>query len=218
MMGRISGRMAILLSVVGVLVVLVGGWVVLVSPERAKAGAAQAQIDDAQAKLTSTKAYLANRANRRSLEELRRLQALLPDSVQMSQVLRQLSAAAAESGVKIVSVAPAAPNPLGSGQQIPINLSINGHYFNVARFVHLLEAKAQTKSNSVIGDGRLYSVGSLGFTGGGAATGASSQNVLTVAVALNVYSYGGAVAPAAPTTSNPSSDSSTSTDTSTTGS
>lgn len=216
MTARMSGRLAVLLAAVGVLIVLVGGWVVLVSPQRSNAEAVQTQIDDTQAKLASTKAYLANAANKQNVRELRLLQALLPQDARMSQVLRQLSAAAAQSGVKITSVAPTAAVPSGSGQAIPITLVLAGHYFNVGKFVHLLDARARVKGDSVVGDGRLYSVGNLQINAGGPASGSSGQAPLTVTVDLGVYSYGTSTASSATTTSTTSSGSSASTDTSTT--
>ena len=59
MIDRISGRLALLLAVVGLLILGLAGWFVLVSPENSKAAALDTQIGDANVHLASTQAYLA---------------------------------------------------------------------------------------------------------------------------------------------------------------
>ena len=58
MIDRISGRLALLLAVVGLLILGLAGWFVLVSPENSKAAALDSQIGDANLELATTQSFL----------------------------------------------------------------------------------------------------------------------------------------------------------------
>ena len=212
MIAKLSGRLAVLIATVVVLVVLLAGWFLLVSPEQTKASDLQTQVDKTQGQLADTEAYVRDPANRQSVREFRRLQRLLPDDVRMSEVLRQLSAASANTGVELDSIAPAAPLPANGGEATPITLSVVGHYQNIANFLHALRRRALLHGNSVSGAGRLYSVDGIQFTGGaatGSDTTAGSSSNLAATLALNVYSYGAGGVPPTTTTTTPTDTSTT---------
>jgi hypothetical protein len=207
---RLSGRVAALLAAATVLVVLLAGWFVLVSPQRSKAAELQTSIDVTQAQVISTQAYVDSPATKRAVHDLKRLQLVLPDDPRISQVLRQLSAAAGQAGVSVDSISPAAAIPSSGGETVPIGLSVTGHYFNISRFLHILREEVGVKGQLIKGTGRLYSADSITFTGGGSSTAASSgssgsssttsgSDVISASIALNVFVY--APAAAIPTTS-----------------
>src|ERR1051325_9473795 len=99
MIDRVNGRLALLLVTAGVLLIILAGWYLLVSPQRAQATGLDGQIGDAQLKLADTQAFLRRSSGRQSVAELRRLRRALPDDSQMSEILRQLSWAAGQTGV-----------------------------------------------------------------------------------------------------------------------
>ena len=82
-----SGRVAALIAAAVILVVLVLGWVVFVSPQSSKAAALGGQIDDTRTQIASTQAYISDPATRRNLVEAKRLNKVLPDSAEVSQIL-----------------------------------------------------------------------------------------------------------------------------------
>ena len=164
---RINGRLALLLATAGLLVLLLAGWYVLVSPQRSKAAALDNQIGVANAKLIETQAFLRSPAARESVAKLRTLRVALPDDVQMSDILRQLSWASGVSGVRIDSITPTAPVASPAGQAVPITLSVTGHYFRLAKFMHLLKTRVDVKDGNVKASGRLYAIDNISFSTAG---------------------------------------------------
>jgi hypothetical protein len=219
---NLSGRIAALLATAAVLVVLIVGWLVLVSPERSKAADLAAKTDQTQAQVTATQAYVDSPSTKQAVHDLKRLQTMLPDDAKMSQILRQLSAAAGNAGIQLNSISPTTAVPSNGGEAVPISLGITGHYFNLSRFLQFLRAQADVKGTKIVGSGRLYSVDSISFSGGGTATpatGAGSSGggtaPISASLALNAFIYSpvAATPPAATTTTTPSSDTGTTTTT-----
>jgi hypothetical protein len=214
---KLSGRVAALLAAVAVLAVLILGWVALVSPQRSKAAELSTKVDLTQAQVVATQAYVDSPSTKQSVNDLKRLQKVLPDSPKVSQILRQLSAAATVAGVELDTITPAAPVPSSGGEAMPIALSLRGHYFNLSRFIKLLQAQAGVNGSTVKGSGRLYSVDTITFSGGGgsatAGTPGSSGGAPTISatVALNAFIYATAAAVPATTSGTTSSDTSTTT-------
>jgi len=204
MIGRINGRLALLLAVAALLVLLLAGWFVFVSPQRSKAAALDTQIADASLKLAATETFLRSPAAHESVANLRRLRVAVPDDVQMSEILRQLAWASRVSGVSITSITPAAPVASNGAQAIPIALTVAGHYFRIAKFVHLLRTRAEVKDGKIHASGRLYGIDNLAFSSG-------EKGLITATLALDAFMYG-----TAPATSPTSTADATSTTTTTT--
>jgi hypothetical protein len=216
---NLSGRVAALLAGAAVVVVLLAGWILLISPQRSKAANLSSSIDQTQAKVVATQAYVDSPVTKLAVKDLPRLKAILPDDPKMSQILRQLSAAAGVAGVELDSISPSAALPSGGGEAVPISLSVTGHYFNISRFLQILRGQAGVKGTAVRGSGRLYSTDTITFSGGGsAAPGAGdASTTISASIALNAFIY--SVAPATAVTTTPgttSSDTSTTTTTGTT--
>jgi type II secretory pathway component PulM len=205
MIGRLSGRIAALLAGTAVLVVLLVGWFVLVSPERSKAADLSGQIDQTQAELLSTQSFVKSAHGRQSVQELRKLRSAVPDEAKVSEIIRQLVVAQNQSGIQINS--------------ITVTLSVQGHYFNLAKFVDLLQTRARLRGDGVSVTGRLYAVDGIQFGSGGSGTPGSSAGLISATINLNAFVFGGS-APVAPTSTdttstNPTETTSTSTTTTT---
>jgi hypothetical protein len=213
---NLSGRVAVLLAGAAVLVVLIAGWLLLVSPQRSKAADLGVKTDETQVQILSTQAYVDNPSTKRAVHDLKRLQRMLPDDPKMSQILRQLSGAADVAGIQLNSITPAAAIASNGGAAVPITLAVAGHYFNLSRFLQLLRAQAATKGTAIVGSGRLYSVDSIQFSGGGTtptsagsspATTSDGTAPIAATLTLNAFIYNPAVAtPAVVATTGPSSD------------
>ena len=182
MTGRINGRLALLLAVAGLLTLMLAGWYVMVSPQRSKAAALDGQIGDANVRLAATQAFLRSPAARESVGKLRSLRVALPDDVQMSEILRQLAAASAASGVRIDSITPSAPVPSTGGQAVPIALSVTGHYFRISKFMHLLRSRVEVKNGDVHATGRLYGIDNISFS-------SDKGGLITAALILDAFVY-----------------------------
>ncbi len=211
MMDRISGRVALLVVVVASLLVVLLGWFVLISPEKSKADKLDAQISDTNTQLAAVTSLLDGPAGRSSLVTARLFQKAIPDDARVSQILRQLSAAAAQSGVELDATSPQPLLPGAGSETLPISLTVKGHYFGLQNFLRLLRTSADLRDGQVKATGRLFTVGGIQFSGtqptqGQTAT-AGRSSLIQATVALNafVYSPTSAVAPAvAPTTTSTS--------------
>jgi len=201
MIDRINGRLALLLAIAGLLVLLLAGWFVFVSPQRSKAAALDAQIGDTSLKLAATETFLRSPAAHESVGDLRRLRVAVPDDVQMSEILRQLAWASRVSGVSITSITPTAPVASNGAQALPIALTVSGHYFRIAKFMHLLRTRAEVKDGKIHASGRLYGIDNLGFSSG-------EKGLITATLALDAFVYG-----AVPATGSTSTTDATSTTT-----
>jgi Pilus assembly protein, PilO len=208
MIDRINGRLALLLAIAGLLVLLLAGWFVFVSPQRSKAAALDAQIGDTSLKLAATETFLRSPAAHEGVGDLRRLRVAVPDDVQMSEILRQLAWASRVSGVSITSITPTAPVASNGAQALPIALTVSGHYFRIAKFMHLLRTRAEVKDGKIHASGRLYGIDNLGFSSG-------EKGLITATLALDAFVYG--AAPATGSTSTADATSTTTTTTTTAG-
>jgi hypothetical protein len=187
---RINGRLALLLAVLLVLVVALTGWFAFVSPQRSKAATLDGQIGDANVALATTQAFLRSPAAHQSVRDLRRVSRALPDNVRMSEILRQLAWASGRAGVRIDSITPSAAVPAAGAQAVPIALSVNGHYFRLAKFMHLLKTRADVKAGKVHASGRLYAIDNISFSKG------ENGGLITATLALQAFVHGTAPAPA----------------------
>jgi type IV pilus assembly protein PilO len=142
--------------------VLLAGWFLLVSPQRQNADdiAVQADTQVANNAVTQQKidALKVQYANLPTLQkQLAVVQTHMPQTANLPGLLRNLSAAATASGVKLISVTPANPAPLGTAaatgkqtdaglsspgsvQVIGVTLTISGPFANTRLFLTTLEA------------------------------------------------------------------------------
>jgi Tfp pilus assembly protein PilO len=183
-MDRISGRLALLFAVVLVLVVVLAAWFAVLSPQRSKAAALDAQLGDANVRLASTQALLNSPTARQSPAQLAQLRRALPDEVEMSEIIRDLSRAAGKTGVRIDSITPSTPVPAGGAQALPITLSVSGRYFRIANFMHELRTRARVEDGNVRVKGRLFAVDNVAFAK------SPTKGLLSATLALDAFIAG----------------------------
>src|SRR5262245_52136050 len=192
MIDRINGRLALLIAVVLVLVVALASWFAVLSPQRSKAANLESQIGDANIQLASTQTLLNSPAAHQSPAQLAQLQRALPDSQEMSEIIRELSRAAVKTGVRIDSITPSTAVPAAGAQAVPITLAVSGRYFRIANFMHELRTRARVEDGNVRVKGRLFAVDNVAFAK------SPDKGLLSATLALNAFMSGSA--PAQPTT------------------
>jgi hypothetical protein len=207
-MPKLSGRIALVLSVIGGLLIVMVGWFFLVSPQRSKAADLSTQVASADVQLADAQRLLAAPNRKQTEATLRAARRALPNTPQTSEILRQLSAAVATSQTELESIGPGAVNATGGAESYPLTLSMTGRYFALQRFVRLLNSSADVKNGQITGKGRLYSIDGITFGGGGADPGQSDAVTATVNLNAFVYASAAAAAAAVPTDTT-SSDTST---------
>jgi Tfp pilus assembly protein PilO len=107
----------------------------------------------------------------------------LPDTPQVSEILRQLAGFAATSRTQIDSISPSAAVAGTGAQTIPISLQFQGRYFGLQQLLRLMRTSASSKSGKITATGRLYTVDSITFGG------ASDDGVVTATIKLNAFVY-----------------------------
>jgi hypothetical protein len=178
---RLSGRSALLIGVAAVLVVALVGWFAFLAPQRAKVRELEGEITRTQLQLGATEALVNSTALEESGRELARLRAAIPDEVRMNEILRQLAQAGADARVGLTAITPQAPVSSGAADTIPISLTVQGSYTGLRNFLRLLRTRAALDGEELRASGRLFSIESIQFAGGGDERGTPLiQAVLTV--------------------------------------
>lgn len=200
---KLSGRVALILICVGAMVVLFLGWMTFVGPERSKASDLGGKVSDTQNQVSDAQQLLAGSTGKKSLAALHQLQAVMPAQEKMSGILRQLTSIAKTTQVELDGLTPQAPAVGASAgeESVPMTVMATGHYFGVQRFLRLLRASADVHKGRLVGNGRLYTVDSIQFSG------APKGGVVTATMTINGFIYTAPPAgetPSLPTTENTS--------------
>jgi type IV pilus assembly protein PilO len=153
---------------VGVLLVALIGWFGLVRPQsgqvkrlKAEQVAVQRQIDDLRAKTTA-----AQGAPKIHVADIYRLAKAMPSKTDMPDLLLELSQLARASGVEFNAITPAPATALAGYSVIPITVSFNGNFFNLADFLYRLRTLVDVHNGGLEATGRLFSVDTLSFAEG----------------------------------------------------
>src|SRR5579871_870501 len=162
-------QIRLLAAFAGINVVLVvGGWMALVSPQRTDAAnavtaaaAAQAQLD----KLLGENAGGPTKQPAIHTAGLYSLDTALPAQPDQPDLLLELDALARSAGVQLLSVSPQAAQANTAGYTVvPINLSVNGSYFGVTRYLQLLRLLVSEKNGRLVANGPLFAVTGASLT------------------------------------------------------
>jgi Tfp pilus assembly protein PilO len=194
MIDRLSQRTAIAIAAVGVLAVVLVAWFALVSPQRSKASELDGKIDESHTALELADALTQGGQQRQTAAEVRVLVKAMPSNPQMSQILRQVSAAAKATRVRVNSVTPQASAPLAGYEAVPMALVVEGRYLGIANFLGRLRTQVRVGPEKIRAKGRLYSVDSIQFVQG------ADEQLLQATITLNAYRYGGSAPTPAGTT------------------
>lgn len=182
---------------------IVGGWVALVSPQRHDASTAAAGAQLAQSQLDtllgrgsgSDPAPIKQPAIHTSC--LYKLDTALPSQEHQPDLLLEINRVARSSGVEVASISPQAAAATAMGYTVvPINLSLNGSYFAVTRFLHNLRTLVADHKGCPVANGPTFGVTSVALTQG------TAKNAETATVGIAAYYYGvtgGAAAPVSAT-------------------
>jgi type IV pilus assembly protein PilO len=208
--------------------VLLAGWFLLVSPQRQSAEdiGAQAEAQVAGNAVTQTKidALKVQYANLPTLQkQLAVVQTHMPETANLPGLLRNLSAAATAAGVKLISVTPAAPSPLGTAAQsgkasdsglsapggvqvIGVTLTVSGPFANTRLFLTTLEAMPR----SFLVTGLAIARDTAGQSGSSSGTTTTKPgNTLTTTITGRVFKANPGLATAAVASTSGDSSSST---------
>jgi type IV pilus assembly protein PilO len=214
---KLKPPVLIALVVVGVLVFGLALWFGLVHPKssklksmKAEAATLQQQIDDQRAKTAAARG-----APKIHVADVYRLAKAMPDKTDMPDLLLELSQLARDTGIQFDSIEPQAAVSVSGYTVVPINVSFNGNFFNLADLLYRLRTLVDVHNARLDATGRLFSVDTLTFT-------EAPQHFprIQAELVIDAFVYGSAPgAPgvgSAPTSTDTTSTDTTSTDTTTT--
>jgi len=136
------------------------GWYLVVAPKHDRAATLQATIESDQAQLGSAQHAAARPAATKKAEQ-GALQSALPNDLAMPQLVDQLNALADQAGVTLDSVSPAAPESGTGYVDVPLTVVVDGRYFSVEKFLHLVRNQVSLEKAKVYASGRLFDVSGI---------------------------------------------------------
>src|SRR5207253_5447590 len=148
-----------------VLVVGLAGWFLLVHPQGAKLKSLKSETADVQAKLDSYQQQVAaaRAAPKIEVADVYRLAKAMPDRTDMPDLLLELSQLARDTGIRFDSISPQSGAAAGSYQVIPISVTFNGNFYNLADFLYRMRSLVSVYGGRLDATGRLFSVDTLTF-------------------------------------------------------
>ena len=201
----------IVLVILGAVVLGVAGYFGLIPPQGAKLkrmkvdeAAAQSRIDD-----YNQKVQLARSAPKIRVADIYRLAKAMPSETDMPDLVLELSQLARDTGIRFDSISPQPAVPIGSYTVLPISVTFNGTFYDLADLLYRLRSLVNVHGGRLDATGRLFTVDTLSF---GESPLKFPRIQATLVIDAFVYGTGGA-APSTPTPAAPTSTDTTSTTT-----
>ena len=203
-------------ALIGIVVgsVLVFGlavWLFVVHPQGGKVESLKRQAVDVQEKIDAYNQQVVAARSTPKIEvaDVYRLAKAMPSKTDMPDVVLELSQLARDTGIRFDSISPQPLAPIGSYSVLPITVTFNGNFYNLADFLYRLRSLVTVHSGRLDATGRLFSIDTLTFNEGEA-----KFPQIQATLVLDAFVY--AVAPApVPVTPTPGSTTTTTTTTTT---
>ena len=203
-----------LIGVIVGAVLLVGlvGWFLLVRPQGAKVTSLKSEAADIQAKIGAYNQQVAaaRAAPKIEVADVYRLAKAMPDRTNMPDLMLELSQLARDAGIRFDSIAPQSITPIGSYTVLPISVTFQGNFYNLADFLYRLRSLVSVHNGRLDATGRLFAVDTMTF---GESTLKFPQIQATLTIDAFVYGSGAPVQATIPTTPAATTTSTTSTTT-----
>ena len=203
----------IALLVGGVLLFGALGWFVLVRPQGAKVKSLQKQQEEIQQKIDDQReqAAAARGVPKIRVADVYRLAKAMPDGTDMPDLLLELSQLARSTGIDFDSISPQPTVTLTGYQALPVKVTFNGNFFNLADFLYRLRTLVDVHNSRLDATGRLFTVDSISFT-----EGSDHFPTIQASLVVNAYVFGNTAPSAAGTSTSTDTTASTTTSTTTT--
>ena len=193
-LSKLRTEVKIALVAGGVLLGLVAGWFLVVAPKRHDASALKQQIADTRDQISVAQGVKTPTAPPPiRVADLFKLSRAMPNTADIPGVILQLSSVAAETGVKFESITPHDPVSYGAYQQVSVDLSFEGRFYDLSDFLYRLRNLVGVHQGVLDATGRLFTVDSITFNQG-------TENFPQVKATLTVsaYVFGDGTAPPVP--------------------
>jgi type IV pilus assembly protein PilO len=148
-----------------VLVFGLAGWFLLVRPQGGKLNDLKREAADVQLKIDAYNQQVAAARSAPKIEvaDIYRLAKAMPDRTDMPDLVLELSQLARDTGIRFDSITPQPISSLGAYQVLPISVTFNGNFYNLADFLYRLRSLVSVRAGQLDATGRLFSVDTLSF-------------------------------------------------------
>jgi Tfp pilus assembly protein PilO len=164
--GKLSQNAQIGAIVVGVLVFGLAAWFLLVHPQSGKVSSLKRQSQDVQEKIDAYHQQVAAARSAPKIEvaDVYRLAKAMPTKTDMPDLVLELSQLARDTGITFDSISPQPAAAVGSYSALPISVTFNGNFYNLADFLYRLRSLVTVHAGRLDATGRLFSVDTLAFS------------------------------------------------------
>ena len=196
----------------GVLVVGLAGWFLLVRPQGTKLKDLKRQATDVEQKIAAYNQQVAAARSAPKIEvaDVYRLAKAMPDKTDMPDLVLELSQLARDTGIRFDSISPQSLTPIGSYAVLPITVTFNGNFYNLADFLYRLRSLVSVHAGRLDATGRLFEVDTLTFNEGDL-----KFPQIQATLVIDAFVYGSGVPAPAPAATPPATATTTTSTTST---
>ena len=141
--------------VAGVLVFGLAAWFLVVHPQSGNVASLKKQSQDVQEKIDAYHQQVAAARSTPKIEvaDVYRLAKAMPTKTDMPDLVLELSQLARDTGISFDSISPQPVAAVGSYSVMPISVTFNGNFYNLADFLYRL------RSHVTVHGGRLDATG-----------------------------------------------------------
>ena len=149
----------------GVLVLGLAVWFLVVHPQGGKLANLKRQAADVQEKIDvyHQQVVAARSAPKIEVADVYRLAKAMPSKTDMPDLVLELSQLARDTGIRFDSISPQPIAPIGSYSVLPISLTFQGNFYNLADFLYRLRSLVTVHAGRLDATGRLFAVDTLSF-------------------------------------------------------
>ena len=161
----LSGNALIGIIVAGVLVFGLAAWFLVVHPQSGKVANLKKQAQDVQEKIDAYNQQVAAARSTPKIEvaDVYRLAKAMPTKTDMPDLVLELSQLARDTGISFDSISPQPVAAVGSYSVMPISVTFEGNFYNLADFLYRLRSLVTVHGGRLDATGRLFSVDTLAF-------------------------------------------------------
>ena len=161
----LSGNALIGIIVAGVLVFGLAAWFLVVHPQSGKVADLKKQSQDVQEKIDAYNQQVATARSAPKIEvaDVYRLAKAMPTKTDMPDLVLELSQLARDTGISFDSISPEPVAAVGSYSVMPISVTFQGNFYNLADFLYRLRSLVTVHGGRLDATGRLFSVDTLAF-------------------------------------------------------
>jgi type IV pilus assembly protein PilO len=163
--GKLNQNALIGIIVAGLLVFGLAAWFVVVHPQSGKVANLKREAQDVQEKIDAYRQQVtaARSAPKIEVADVYRLAKAMPTKTDMPDLVLELSQLARDTGISFDSISPQPVAAVGSYSVLPISVTFNGNFYNLADFLYRLRSLVTVHAGRLDATGRLFSIDTLAF-------------------------------------------------------